>query len=339
MKPSILEMAKATPKSEPTNQEKALEAYKTNFDKLVKNIQAELSKYNKSLKDGGFEDSEEEGEGSGEKRKVSMQAQISKTLERIEKMNKVLKSGENIPEIQGEIQADFTYKNPDTGKLETQETITVNIEEKLEDFISFYQKTNIDLPSDFEDSIREIWSRNSTEMQQAIEEKGFDDILIIPANIPLAELAEKMKMGNGYNIGSNFTEGGGFAGAKSIGVDKPRLILYHKKILPEIKEKTGLDIHLNIKAGDAEKLYKANPEEYLSTLEDFLILERKNFEESAKHLSDYKQNSAHWLSGTKSGARFVCSSWSPGSGGLYVRAFDAGSSYSDLGCRPSRYFV
>ncbi len=324
---------------EPTNQEKARIAYKANFDKLVKNIQTELAKYNKNLSDGSFEDSDEGEEGSGEKRKVVMQTQISKILERIEKMNKVLKSGENIPEIQEEIQAVFTYTNPNTGKLETQETITINIEEKLEDFTSFYQKTNIDLPIDFEDSIKEIWSRNSVEIQRAIEENGFDDILLIPANIPLPELAEKMKMGNGNFTGSNFDQGGGFEGAKSIGVDKPRLILYHKKILPEIQEKTGQEIHLNITAGDAEKLFKANPDQYLSTLEDFLIFERKSFDETNIHLSDYNKKSGLWLSGTKSGSRFVYSGWDPGSGELNVDADVAVLSHSVLGCRPSRYFV
>jgi len=339
MNPPILEMAKAPKPEAQSNQEKSREVYKANFDKLFNNTEEQLANYDKMFSDGEFEDRDGEEVGSGEKRRQREQTRISNMMDRVEKMDSILKSGENIPEIQSEIQAGFSYTNPNTGKLETQETITIDIEQKLQDFLSFYQKTNINLPADFEDSVREIWNRNNDDIQKAIEEKGFDDILIVPANIPLPELAEKMKMGNGNFTGSNFDSGGGFAGAKSIGVDKPRLILYHKKTLPEIQEKTGIDVHLNIKAGEAEKLFKKNPDQYLSTLEDFFIFERKNFDESAKHLSDYKQNSANWLSGTKSGPRFVDSSWHPDFGGLIVGAHDAGDSLSHLGCRPSRYFV
>ena len=96
---------------------------------------------------------------------------------------------------------------------------------------------------------------------------------------------------------------------------------------------------MSIKAGDAKKLFIQNKDHYLSTLEDFLIFERKNLNDTGKNLSDYKKNSGVWLSGTKSGARFVHSYWDPDAGKLFVNARDADYSYSYLGCRPSRYFV
>ncbi|MEI6479034.1 MAG: AAA family ATPase, partial [bacterium] len=233
------------------------------------------------------------------------------------------------------ITAEYTRKNPETNVIEHQESITINIEEKLQEFISLYQETNIDTPPDFEDQIREIWSRNNTEIQETIEKNGFDNILLVPASLNLAELAEEMKMENGNYTGTNFDNGGGFAGAKSVGADKPRIILYHKKTLPEIQEKTGIDVHLNIKAGEAEKLFKQNPDQYLSTLEDFIVFERKNLKDSNKHFSKYGENSGVWLSGTKSGARFVCSYWRS-DGGLIVDASGADHSISRLGVRPSR---
>jgi len=45
--------------------------------------------------------------------------------------------------------------------------------------------------------ISRYWERNQTEIQQVIEENGFDDVLIVPGNILLADLAEKMKI-EGY---------------------------------------------------------------------------------------------------------------------------------------------
>ena len=35
-------------------------------------------------------------------------------------------------------------------------------------------------------------------MEKSIQEKGFDDMLIIPGNISLPELSEKMKMESGF---------------------------------------------------------------------------------------------------------------------------------------------
>ena len=146
-------------------------------------------------------------------------------------------------------------------------------------------------------------------------------------------------MGKGYYTGSNFDEGGGFVGAVSQNVDKPRIILYHNtETLSEITQKTGLDVHLDITGAEIEKLFKSNPNNYLSTLEDFLILERYYFEKTGKHLSDWTKNSAHWLPGTKSGARLVYSSWDPSSGQLYVSADVLGAHYDYLGARPSRSF-
>jgi len=229
-----------------------------------------------------------------------------------------------------EIRAEYT--RPD-GKVET---LTLDLEAKLQDFLSFYQTTKVDLPPDFEDAIRDIWERNQTEMEQAIEQNGFDDMLIIPGNIPLADLAEKMKMESGYyfyQIKKDFSD------VKSQNTDKPRIILFHHSdSLPEIAEKTGLDIHLNITGAEALKLYEANPLNYLATLEDAIVLERKYFEDTGKHMSDYKKKSTQWLPGSGAGARLVHSCCDPGARKLAVHANDLATQHGHLGVRPSRCF-
>ena len=229
-----------------------------------------------------------------------------------------------------EISAEYTH--PDGKK----EPISLNLENELQDFLSFYQKTNLNLPPDFEQTIQDIWERNQDEMERAIEEKGFNGMLIIPGNIPLSELKDKMTMEEGYFTGSNFDESGGFAGAQNQNADQPRIILIHKKTLPKIQEENGLDVHLNIKAKEALKMFEKNPNEHMN-LADFLIMEKKIFEELKIHISDYKESSGQWLN-TKAGARLVYSNWDPGTQGLVVYAIDPEYQYSDLGVRPSRCF-
>ena len=214
-----------------------------------------------------------------------------------------------------------TYTHPDGKK----ETISLDIEAKLQDFITFYQTTNIDLPRDFEDTIRTIWENNYTDIEQAIEQNGFDDILIIPANIPLPVLAEKMKMESGYWESNNFKQGGSFIEAISSNTDKPRIILIHKA--KELTDRGELSSTLNIKGQDV-KLDQA------LTLEDYIIFQRKYFEETTKHLDEEGWT---WLS-SKSGARLVSSYWNLAYRKLHVRAIDLEAQNDHLGVRPSRCF-
>ena len=214
-----------------------------------------------------------------------------------------------------------SYSHPDGRK----ETITLDLEVKLQDFISFYQQTNINLPPDFEDTIRDIWNRHQTEIEQAIEQNGFDEMLIIPGNIPLAELKDKMTIENGYYESTNFKEGGAFAGAVSQNVDKPRLVLVHKT--QNLKDRPELASTFNIKGQDVKL-------DLALTLEDYLIFQRKYFEETGKHLD---ADGWTWLA-TKSGARLVYSAWSPDYRELDVDAHDLDYQAGRLGVRPSRCF-
>jgi len=150
-------------------------------------------------------------------------------------------------------------------------------------------------------------------------------MLIIPGNIPLADLAEKMKMESGYYLGDNFKNGGNFAGAKSQNADRLRVVLVHKT--KELTERPELNSTLNIKGKDVKI------DESMS-LEDYLVLQRKYFEETGKHLDETKYTRL----ATKSGARLVYSSWNPGAHELIVDARDLEDQHDALGVRPSRCF-
>jgi len=214
-----------------------------------------------------------------------------------------------------------SYTHPDGKK----ETITLDLEAKLQDYISFYKQTKIDLPPDFEDTIRDIWNNNQTKIEQAIEQSGFNEMLIIPGNIPLTDIKDKMTMESGYYEGSNFTSGGSFAGAISQNVDKPRLVLVHKT--QNLKDRPELASTFNTKGQDV-KLDQA------LTLKDYIIFQRKYFEETRKHLDEIGWT---WLA-TKSGARLVYSGWDPGDHELRVSAAALDAQLENLGVRPSRCF-
>ena len=216
------------------------------------------------------------------------------------------------------------YTHPD-GK---QETINLSLETKLADFLSFYQATNIDLPADFEDTVRDIWEKNQTEIEQAIEQNGFDELLIIPPTPDIGDLSEKMKMDNGYYdaIKSSSTvqnlKGIQFA---SQNTDKPRLVLVHKA--QNLKDRPELEKTLNIKGKDVKK-------DQALTLEDYLIFQNKYFKETGKHLDE---DGWTWLA-TGTGARLVNSCWDPDDGWLLVGANDPEDQDGHLGVRPARCF-
>lgn len=318
MKESLQNLAKQIEKNK--NQEKSqAELRKSMEDRflVMKRITKEsMEEYKKALQEELFEDKEGEIEGSGEKRRMEMQVKINALFDKAEKIKANLDSKDPIPQFTEEIEV--TYN---------QESINLDIEQKLKEFTLFYQKNNINLPPNFEDNIKEIWERNRDEIEKAIEQNGFNDILLIPENIPLPDLEQKMTEGykNATWQGSNFTEGGSFAGAKSPNVDKMRIVLVHKT--QNIKDRSELEKTLNIKGQDV------NLDEVLS-LEDYLIFQRKYFEETGNHLDE---DGWTWLS-TKSGARLVRVCWGPSDGRVGVNANDLGVQDGHLGARPSRSF-
>ena len=332
--PSLILAQKSENSEKPANPEKSQEELRAILEQKLKSLklvlQEGVKEYEQALNDGVFEDIDGEPNGNGEARKETLQKRLTDLIGRAKRMKVKLDSKETLPQYTEEIQAVYTL--PDGKK----ETITLNLETKLQDFLAFYQKTTVDLPPDFEDSVHDIWDRNQTEIEQAIEQNGFNDMLVIPGNIPLKDLAKKMEMGKGYNF---YQVQKDFSDVTSKNTDKPRIILYHHMdSLPEIAQKTGLDIHLNITGGEAKKLYEANPDKYLATLEDAIILERQYFEKTGKHLSDWTQKSAHWLPGTRVGARLVDSYWNPDTDHFNVGTLDLALRFDSLGLRSARCF-
>ncbi|MBP6911924.1 MAG: hypothetical protein KBB88_01875 [Candidatus Pacebacteria bacterium] len=281
-----------------------------------------MEEYKKALQEELFEDKEGEPEGSGEKRREAMQVSMNALFDRAEQMKAKLDSKEELPNYTESIS--IAYAHPDN-KLEN---ITFSLEEKLEEYIAFYKKTKLNLPPDFEDSIKEIWENNIDEIQKAIQENGFDDMLLMPEKIPLEELNTKMteRYKNKTWESSDFTEGGSFAGAKSKNVEKTRIVLVHK--VADMKDRPELEETLNIKGEDV------NLDKTL-TLEDYLVFQRKFFEETKKHLD--AGNTWTWLA-TKSGARLVDALWHPSASQVVVFAADLGSRSEWIGARPSRSF-
>jgi hypothetical protein len=71
------------------------------------------------------------------------------------------------------------------------------------------------------------------------------------------------------------------------------------------------------------------------TLEDYLVFQKKYFEETNKHFDETKYV---WLA-TKSGTRLVNSNWNPSNHQLNVNANDLTNQNDNLGARPARCFM
>ena len=321
---SVTQMAKSAEK--PKKPEKSQEELRAVLEQKLKSLkpvlQEGIKEYEQALKDDVFEDALEEPVGAGEARKEVMQAKLASLFDRAEKMKSKLDSKEILSQVAQEISTEYTH--PDGRK----ETIALSVEAKLTEFLSFYQKTRVDLPPDFEDTIRDIWNNNQTEIEQAIEQNGFDEMLIIPPTTNIGDLSEKMKMENGYwdyiKSSSNVQTLDGIP-LTSQNTDKHRLILVHKT--QNLKDRPELKKTLNTKGQDVKM-------DQALTLEDYLIFQRKYFEETGKHLDE---DSWTWLT-TKTGARLVNSSWNPAAHELDVRADALAARIGHLGVRPSRCF-
>ena len=194
---TVTQMAKSAEKTKkPEKSQAELRAVlEQRLKSLKPTLQEGIKEYEQALKDGVFEDAEGEQESMGVFRKDVLQDRLTAIFDRAEKMKARLDSKEALPQATPEISASYTH--PDGKK----ETITLDLEAELQEFISFYQKTKIDLPPDFEDTIRDIWDRSQTEIEQAIEQNCFDEVLLIPATQDIGDLSEKMKMKNGFGLG------------------------------------------------------------------------------------------------------------------------------------------
>jgi len=317
---AVTQMARAKKPEKPEKSQEELRAVLAQKLAAMKpTLQDGAKEYEQALKEEIFEDQPGEPAGSGEARKEALQNKLTALFDRAEKMKAKLDSGEEIPQATPEVSA--TYTHPDGKK----EAISLDFEQKLQEFLVFYQKNNINLPPDFEDVVRDLWDKNQSEIEQVIEQGGFNELLIVPGSIPLTELKDKLTMESGYWESSNFKSGNSFAGAKSQNTDKSRIILVHKN--QELTERPELASTLNIKGQDVKL-------DQTLTLEDYLVFQKKYFEETNKHLDETKYV---WLA-TKAGTRLVCSGWDPSDHRLSLAADDLTYQRGNLGVRPARCF-
>ncbi len=307
-------------------QEELRPLYQQRLNSLKDPLHQGRDQYAQDLKNGLFDDQEGEEPGQGEKRQEEAQQKLLKLLAQAQKLKALLDSGEPLPQLSPVITTPFTYTNPDTNQVELQETITLDLEAKLQSTLAFYQSINLDIPPDFEDQIRDIWSRHQDEIEQAIATQGFNDLLLLPPTPNLPDLANKTEMEQGYWTSDNFTEGGGFAQAKSQNTNQTRLLLVHHT--QNLQDHPLLKQTLNIKGQDV------NLSEAL-TLEDYLLFQRQYFAQNNKHLDE---DGWTWLA-THSGPRLVCARWFPGDHRLRVDAGDLTSQDGYLGVRPTRCFL
>lgn len=231
-----------------------------------------------------------------------------------EDVEELLPEGEKGEEkfIDGKISADYTH--PD-GRLET---ISLDIEEVIASDLKFYKDNGINIPSNFENEIREKWKNNRSEIEKDIKEKGFNKMLIVPPVNDLADLADKMKMENGYYFGSNFEGAGGFSQAISEGSKTARIILTYD--VKNLKDRPETEETLNTK-GEA-----VNFNETVG-LDEYLILQKRYFAEKGEHLDEEGWT---WIA-ARAGSLFVLAAWNPDNGKLHVDADVGGSSNSYLG--------
>ncbi len=274
----------------------------------------------------------------GAKEKAEADKVLEKTDEEIKALKASLRKAKK--EVLGEsfeptISAEYKYKD-EKGK-EMVENIEIDFEQKLAQALKFYKEHGIAVPEDFAEQMKDIWEENRDEMQKQIEEFGFDEVLIIPANLKLSDAFDK-ELTKGYKKKDGSVGEPTYWGEKKEDIvsdsrsSKDRIILVHKnkakdlydtsETLPILKETLG-------KKGGEFK-----PEEGM-TIEEYFVLQRQFYEEFSVYLDE---KGATWLPGSKVGSQVVRACFDPADGRVHVWASDPGLSRPFIGCRPSRCF-
>jgi len=211
-----------------------------------------------------------------------------------------------------EIKAIFI--NPETSE---QKEIIINIQEKTQEAQEFYKKHNLPIPNE-----QEI-------MSEEIEKYGYDNVLIIPEDLPDTENLHN-QMTEGYNASwtsGNFDQGGGFAGSKHTEQQKVKIILCHNDqniyqnqeanvfekatLNKNIMQLSGLtEQEINQKIQNQENIpinfeteinnQKIQIQAEGLSLNEYFIFQRQYFEKNQKHLDE---NGWTWLLKTFSASR------------------------------------
>ena len=284
--------------------------------------------------------------------------ELTLKLKAILSQGKVLKR-----KLEGEpdstLTVDYQYQGKEGSKVaetfkEFKETIELDIEQSLENYQSFYEAHGIKLPDHFADDVRELWQTNRESIEQAIQEKGFNHLLLIPDSLPNLTELDKVMTKDYEKEKGNQTYWWVRADKIEPEASQTRIILCHNA--PDLTAHPALLETLDKQyGGDKENTKNNKAEDFIKagesfSLEDYLVLQRKLYDESGGklHLENKKTPDNQWviwtwLPGSKvsqegGGFRVVDADWDPGYGQLYVVASDADSSFPNLGCRLSRCF-
>jgi MoxR-like ATPase len=278
-------------------------------------------------------------EAGESKEKVEAEKLLDKTEEEIRAMKSALRKSKR--EISGE-SFDSTisteYKYIDEKGKEVVENIEIDFEAKVESAVKFYKKHGIEMPVSFWEQMKDIWEENRDAMEEQIERFGFDEILIVPANIKINDPFDK-EMTNGYKKKDGSKGDLTYWGVKKEDIKSDarsgqnRIILVHKNKARDLKETTGILPILRETLGKKGGDFK--PEEGM-TIEEYFIFQRAYFKETGNHLDG--GDGVTWLPGSRVGSEVVHACFVPVTGRVFVDALDPDYSSSFIGCRLSRCF-
>lgn len=226
-----------------------------------------------------------------------------------------------------------------TRATEKEKTIEFNFEKQLQRWTDFYTRHGISTDN-FEDQMTQVWERNEVKITEAIQQEGYDEILLIPPISSLSDLHANMT--EGYNptyLDDNFKKGGSFEGAITENQDKPQIVLVHKENAENIYNNPNAPtIALETLTKSIDWL-TTNHREGLSLIQ-YLIYQRMYYEETTNHLD---KDGWTWTPKTKvtvgGFSRFVNSDWYPDDGQLFVNAGGSDRANGNLCSRPSRSFM
>lgn len=255
------------------------------------------------------------------------------------------------------------------------EKIRLDIEEAIAEYESLYREAGISVETAFAEQIREIWERNHDSIKETVETFGFDQVLVIPEDLPEAEeLNQKMIERMEEDVEVDDGAGGKKVERQKVNKTNQATSMFEFKDLKEgtriVLTHTGQEVSENLitaqtmgksileltKLSDDEIKEKIQKREKLPmqievddqaysaeglTLSEYIILQTIHFRETGKHLEEKKWT---WLpgsvvrEGSKKAGRVAYSLWLPGERGLDVGSNSPSVSRSDGGCRLSRSF-
>ena len=264
--------------------------------------------------------------------------------------------------------AKASWKNPET---QIEQELEIDFEKNLAEQKTFYKnRLNLEIN---ESEARAVWKKNFAEIRAEISKLGYDSILIVPDNLPdeevlnqkIIETMEENVGGTRKKVaatwqGSNFQNGGSFAGVRSSYSPEYKIVLTHSVNDPEdhpvlkcTRNKNIMDVtsmteqEVGRRITNGEKLpvdceieidgKKVRIQAEGQSLKEYMIQQAMHFEKTGQHL-DSKSSSYAWLLKSFSGSRVVGSRWLPGGRRLAVNANDASYRHGYLGLRLSRSF-